>query len=92
MKCHLENNQIKMDWRHGSSDRVPALQMLSPEFKPQYHYTTKKKKKKKKKAQNKPKNKKELENCSCKPNLACCLIAREIRMDVVFLSIWEKLK
>jgi hypothetical protein len=27
----------KMDWRFGSNDRVPALQVQSPEFKPQYH-------------------------------------------------------
>jgi hypothetical protein len=26
-----------MDWRCGSSDRVPALQAQSPKFKPQYH-------------------------------------------------------
>jgi hypothetical protein len=24
---YLQNNQSKMDWRHGSSSRVPALQM-----------------------------------------------------------------
>jgi hypothetical protein len=26
-----------MDWRHGSSGRVPALQVQSPKFKPQSH-------------------------------------------------------
>jgi hypothetical protein len=37
-----------MDWRCGSSSRVPALQALSPEFKLQSHKKKKKKKKKKK--------------------------------------------
>jgi hypothetical protein len=39
---HLQNNQSKMDLRWDSSDRVPALQVWSPEFKPN---PTKKKKK-----------------------------------------------
>jgi hypothetical protein len=34
---HLQNNQRKIDWRYGSSSRVPALQMQSPKFKPQSH-------------------------------------------------------
>jgi hypothetical protein len=34
---HLQNNQSKMDWRCGSSSRVPALQVWSPEFKLQFH-------------------------------------------------------
>jgi hypothetical protein len=38
---HLQNNQSKMDWRCGSSSRVAALQVWSPEFKPQYHKTNK---------------------------------------------------
>jgi hypothetical protein len=32
---HLQNNQSKLDWRRGSSSREPALQVWSPEFKPQ---------------------------------------------------------
>jgi hypothetical protein len=32
---HLQNKQSKMDWRSGSSGRGPALQVQSPEFKPQ---------------------------------------------------------
>jgi hypothetical protein len=32
-----------MDWRCGSSHRVPALQVQSPEFKPQSHQKKKKK-------------------------------------------------
>jgi hypothetical protein len=32
-----------MDWRYGSSNRVPALQAQSPEFKPQTHQKKKKK-------------------------------------------------
>jgi hypothetical protein len=31
-ETHLQNNQSKMDWRHVSSGRAPALQ--SPELKP----------------------------------------------------------
>jgi hypothetical protein len=33
LRPHLQNNQSKMDWRCGSSSRVPALQVRSPEFK-----------------------------------------------------------
>jgi hypothetical protein len=33
---HLQNNQSKMDWRPGSSSRVPALQVQCPEVKPQF--------------------------------------------------------
>jgi hypothetical protein len=33
---HLQNNQSKMDWRSGSSGRVPALWVRSPEFKLQF--------------------------------------------------------
>jgi hypothetical protein len=32
-KTHLLNNQSKMEWRSGSSNRVSALQAWSPEFK-----------------------------------------------------------
>jgi hypothetical protein len=32
-----KNNQSKMDWRHTSSSRAPALQSQSPEFKPKSH-------------------------------------------------------
>jgi hypothetical protein len=32
-----KNNRNKMDWRHGSSNRVPVLQSQSPEFKLQSH-------------------------------------------------------
>jgi hypothetical protein len=38
-----------MDWRGGSSSRLPALQVLNPEFKPQSHKKKKQKKKKEKK-------------------------------------------
>jgi hypothetical protein len=31
---HLQNNQRKIEWRCSSSDRAPALQVLSLEFKP----------------------------------------------------------
>jgi hypothetical protein len=31
-----------MDWRCGSSSRVPALQVQSPEFKPQFNLKKKK--------------------------------------------------
>jgi hypothetical protein len=40
MKRHLQNTQNKMDRRCGSSSRVPALQVQSPEFK---HYEKQKK-------------------------------------------------
>jgi hypothetical protein len=33
-----------MDWRCGSSNRVPALQVQSPEFKAQFHQKKKRKK------------------------------------------------
>jgi hypothetical protein len=40
---HLQNNQSKMDWsRCGSGNRVPALQVQSPEFKPQSNKQTNK--------------------------------------------------
>jgi hypothetical protein len=29
---HLQNNQSKMDWRYGSSGKVPALQAQSPKL------------------------------------------------------------
>jgi hypothetical protein len=32
-----KNSQIKMNWRFGSSGRMSALQMQSPEFKLQSH-------------------------------------------------------
>jgi hypothetical protein len=38
---HLQNSQSKMDWRCGSSGRVPALQCL--QFKLQSHQKKKKK-------------------------------------------------
>jgi hypothetical protein len=38
---HLQNNQSKMDWRFGSSSRVPTLQVWSPEFKWQSHQNKK---------------------------------------------------
>jgi hypothetical protein len=41
-----------MEWQHGSSGRAPALQVRSPEFKPQSH----KKKKKHHHHHNKRKN------------------------------------
>jgi hypothetical protein len=31
---HLQNNQIKMDWRCGLSGKASALPVWSPEFKP----------------------------------------------------------
>jgi hypothetical protein len=31
-----------MDWQCGSNSKVPALQMQSPEFKPQFHWKKKK--------------------------------------------------
>jgi hypothetical protein len=34
---NLQNNHSKMDWRCGSSDTTPALQVGIPEFKPQSH-------------------------------------------------------
>jgi hypothetical protein len=40
MRPYFQTNQSKMDWKRGSSDRVPALQ--NPEFKPQYHQKEKK--------------------------------------------------
>jgi hypothetical protein len=52
---HLQNNQRKMDWRCGSSNRIPALHVQSTEFKPQSHQ---KKKKGKKEKQNKQKTSK----------------------------------
>jgi hypothetical protein len=33
---HPQNSQSKMDWRCGSTPRVPAVQVQSPEFKPQF--------------------------------------------------------
>jgi hypothetical protein len=42
-KTHLQNIQGKMDWRCGSSGRVPALQVLNPKFKPQSYHLKKKK-------------------------------------------------
>jgi hypothetical protein len=45
MRPNLQNNQSKMDWRCGSSDRIPALQAQSPEFKPQSHQKKRKKRK-----------------------------------------------
>jgi hypothetical protein len=44
---HDQNNQIKIDWRCGSSSRVPALQVQRPEFKS--HPTKKKKGKERRK-------------------------------------------
>jgi hypothetical protein len=44
---HLQNNQSKTDWRHGSSSRKPALQAQSPELNPSPTKKNKKKKKKK---------------------------------------------
>jgi hypothetical protein len=41
-----KNNQVKMDWRCGSSSRMPALQTQSPEFKSQSHAKNKQKQKK----------------------------------------------
>jgi hypothetical protein len=38
-----------MDWRCGSSSRIPILQAQSPEFKPQSQLKKKKRKKKKRK-------------------------------------------
>jgi hypothetical protein len=31
--AQLQYNQSKMDWRHGSSTRAPALKVQSPDFK-----------------------------------------------------------
>jgi hypothetical protein len=45
---HLQNNQSKLDWRHGSSGRVPSLQAQSTEFKPQSHQKKEEKSHKKK--------------------------------------------
>jgi hypothetical protein len=39
---HLQNNQSKMDWRHGPCGRTPALPARSPEFKPQFYQKKKK--------------------------------------------------
>jgi hypothetical protein len=33
----FQNNWRKINWRYGSSSRTPALQVWSPEFKPQSH-------------------------------------------------------
>jgi hypothetical protein len=35
----LQNKHSTMDWRCSSRDRAPALQMQSPEFKPQKNKT-----------------------------------------------------
>jgi hypothetical protein len=35
--------QAKVDWRHGSSNTVPAWQVQIPEFKPQFYQKKKKK-------------------------------------------------
>jgi hypothetical protein len=48
----LQNNQSKVNWKCGSSNRVPDLpvpdlQMQNPEFKPQSHKKKKKKERKK---------------------------------------------
>jgi hypothetical protein len=43
--------RAKWDWKCGSSGRVPALQMRSPEFKPHYQKKKEKKRKKRKKEQ-----------------------------------------
>jgi hypothetical protein len=62
---HLQNNQSKMDWNCGSSDRTSALQVQSPEFKPQSHKRKKERMKKRKKerpSNRKRKEKKVLEN------------------------------
>jgi hypothetical protein len=40
---HLQNNQSKIDWRCGSTGRAPALQVQSPELKPQSNQKKKKK-------------------------------------------------
>jgi hypothetical protein len=37
LKTPFQNNQSKIDWRYGSSSRVPALQVWSPEFTLQSH-------------------------------------------------------
>jgi hypothetical protein len=37
MRHYLQNNQSRVDRRHGSSGRAPALQMQSPELKLQSH-------------------------------------------------------
>jgi hypothetical protein len=36
-KTHPQGNQSKKGWRSGYSGRMSALQVQSPEFKPQYH-------------------------------------------------------
>jgi hypothetical protein len=47
---HLQNNQSKMDWRCGSSSRVPALPAQSPEVKPSSVLLSPKKRERKKKS------------------------------------------
>jgi hypothetical protein len=45
-----------MDWNHGPSSRMPALQMQRSEFKPQSQPKKKKKKRKKEKKKRKDRN------------------------------------
>jgi hypothetical protein len=40
----LKTTRVKLDWRCGSSNTVPALQAQRPEFKSQSHQKKKKKK------------------------------------------------
>jgi hypothetical protein len=44
-----KNDQRKMEWSCGSSDRVPSLQVRSSKFKSQFHHKKKKKEERKKK-------------------------------------------
>jgi hypothetical protein len=52
-KPHIQNNQSKMYWSCDSSCRAPAMQVQSPEFKPQSHERTKRKERKKKRKREK---------------------------------------
>jgi hypothetical protein len=62
MRPHLPKNQSKMNWRYGSSHRVPALQVQSPEIKPQSN-----KKKKKKRKKESYKDPEPMNTWSCRP-------------------------
>jgi hypothetical protein len=45
MRPHLQNNKSKIDWKYGSSDREPALQKQSLEFKLQHNLKKEKERK-----------------------------------------------
>jgi hypothetical protein len=41
MRLYFQNNQSKMNWRHGLSGRASVLQVQSLKFKPLFHQKTK---------------------------------------------------